>query len=172
MKVSDLLASIEHRRYVSSLARYILRDRRRYFIDKVKAPLLMAIVKYALRYPEPTRENIKKHNSLILLEIWEAFERYNQVKPHLFHAAKRLSIGEYEHDGVYSSRMDWLLEKLVEKHNSGEWWPRKPWLPADFWEEPTVVEERIKMQEDLMADINIKGENNDTKDITVAGIRD
>jgi len=142
----------------------ILRERRSYFMDKVKKPLMLSLSKcangldhsrfmariYLLwnvwvlvrsihRYPKPTRDNLGRHNAV---DIWEEFFEYedNPGRDALFRALRRLSLGTYAHDGYYGTRADWFLERLVKKYESGEYQPRKPWLPCSFWKEPIIQE--------------------------------
>jgi len=141
-----------------TLANDILRKRRHYFINKVKAPLMKVLVFIANKYPEPTRENTRKKNTHVLLDVWDDFFKYerNKSKDSLFHAIRKVIVGEYEHDGYYAQRMDWFLEELVKKYNSGEWKPLEPWNPAGFWIEPSVVEVREAQIRKLMADVGVK----------------
>ena len=133
------------------LARDILRDRRQYFADKVKAPLLAKIINLANKYPEPTYENVRKQNSHVLLDIVEEFFKYedNPVREPLFRAIFRIFIAEYEHDGYYSNRIDWLLERLFKVFQGGGWQLSKPWHPTNCWTEPSTLEGR-KLLKDYM----------------------
>lgn len=144
----------------ATLANDILRDRREYFISKVKKPIMKALTILADRYPEPTKENCRKHNSHVLMDIWNEFFEHedNRGREPLFRALMKLSVAEYEHDAYYSQRIDWFLEKLLEKYQSGEWWPKKPWVPAGCWTEPSAVEAYAQMKQGLAADIGIKSE--------------
>ncbi len=137
-----------------TLARDILRDRRQYFINKVKAPFVKALILIGERYPEPTHENVRKRNSHVLLDICAEFAKYNSMKPRMFNAIKRIVISEYEHDGAESQRMDWLLERLLEKYNNGEWKKLEPWNPSPNWTEPAVLAAQVKLHKELEEDFN------------------
>lgn len=143
-----------------TLANDILRKRRGYFIDKVKRPLMKALIILAKRYPEPTRENCKKWNTHTLLDIWDEFFEYedNPGRNGLFQAIRKLTVGEYEHDSYYAQRMDWFLERLFERYQSGEWKPLEPHNPAGCWVEPSAVEAWNKLKQELAADVGINEE--------------
>lgn len=117
---------------MSLLSIDILRTRRQYFVDKVKAPLMKALVILAGRYPEPTKENTDKHNTHVLLDIWDEFFKHedNPGRDGLFKAIRKITIAEYEHDGYYSQRIDWFLKKLAQAYVDGEWEPPKSWNPS------------------------------------------
>ena len=132
-------------------------------MDKVKKPLMLSLSKCAYgvnqsgfmgtiyllwnvwvlvrsihRYPKPTRDNLGRHNAVVLFDIWEEFFEYedNPGRDPLLRALRILIIVTYAHDGYYGTRGDWFLERLVKKYISGEWQPRRPWLPCSFWKEP------------------------------------
>lgn len=132
------------------LKQWMLRgDTRQYVIDKVKAPLMKAILSLAKRIPEPTEENTINPNSHILMEIRDKFLEYEENpshpdkknhpldgRDHLFKGAFDLLIAEYEHDPYYRYRFDWFLEELVEMVIGGYWRPRPPEHPLTHWSEP------------------------------------
>lgn len=150
----------------------ILIHRRRFFIVDVKAPLARSLSKLASgklswigslftlikivilirRYPEPTHENAQYPNTHILIDLWDLFFLYedNRGKNFLFRAIRRLVLCEYEHDPYYRSRIDWFIEKLVEKYNGGEWTSRKPWSPIGHWTEPAVLEATMALKVSLL----------------------
>lgn len=96
---------------------------RRYVIDKVKKPLMKAIITLVNRYPDPTRENCLRSNSQILFNIRDKFFEFenNKGRKALFEAAFKLLIAEYEHDPYYRYRFDWVLEQLMDS----DWKPRQ-----------------------------------------------
>jgi len=98
------------------LADWMLKDQRQYVIDSIKAPLLSAIVKYCLRYPEPTHENCNNLNSHFLIDLRDEFLRRetNLGRRKLFQALWRCFIGEYEHDVSKTRSLDWIFLKLHE----------------------------------------------------------
>lgn len=106
---------------------------RRYVIDKIKKPLMKAIVTLAQRYPDPTRENCRQVNSHILFDIRDKFFEYegNLSRKALFDALFKLFIAEYEHDPYYRYRLDWMLEQVM----GSDWQPRKI-RNEQFWNEP------------------------------------
>lgn len=115
---------------------------RQYVIEKVKAPLLKAIVTLATRYPEPTIENTEKHNSHVLIAIRDRFFEHNRIlRNALFRALWRVLISEYEHDLEYSARIDFLVEALVKEVQVGNWKPRHPRRPHEpYWIEDRTTE--------------------------------
>ena len=127
-----------------TLVREILVDRRNFFINEVKAPLYAAIKLYSKKYPEPTHENVRQPNSHLLIDIFDEVMRFEKIERVMIilEAAKRLIIGEYEHDGVYRGRMDVILEKIVELIVKGEWKPRQLGKPSILWSE--AEESKIK----------------------------
>ena len=137
----------------------ILQFRRHYFIDKVKKPLLKALILLADRFLEPTRENTRKQNTHVLLGIWDEFFEYedNPGRDALFRTIKKLIVDVYEHDDYYSTRIDWFLGRLFKKYLSREWLPLKPWYPSRCWLEPTVLEEKKKVVRELLKDQKLHG---------------
>lgn len=97
---------------------------RQYVIDKIKAPLLKAILTLAKRYPEPTGKNCLDNNTLIWMDIWDEFEKRNLIRTNLFAAVRRIHLCELEHDGIYRERMNLLLELWLEKVLAGKYQPR------------------------------------------------
>jgi len=186
----------KYREYLeaSTIFTDILKHRRQYFINKVKAPLMSAMVAFtnghgkspiawittaiALvrivihvnRYPKPTRENTRKLKTHVLLDIWDDFFKYehNKGRDPLFQAIRRIFIGEYEHDRYYADRIDWFVEKIVEKYQSGEWPPRRPGRPYTCWAEPYTVEARKALMQELLQDIGAV--NSDCKERRRYGI--
>ena len=166
----------------SSITSDILRDRRQYFIKDVKAPFLNSLVKCFQRgknllgklcllfdiwkmvlaifkYPEPTKENTKKHISHILLDIWDEFFRLDTTENRtaLFKAIKRISVTTVEHDIHYSQRITWFLMKLTAKYLNGEWPALEPWCPMDNWNDPIVQQELLKAAQEFRVNLTING---------------
>lgn len=104
--------------YVHKVLRGAMRD---YIIDKVKKPLLRVITTLAKRYPEPTRENVLHPNSHILLDIRDEFFKHdtNDSRKDLFEALFKMLVAEYEHDGYYRFRFNWLHDEI----NKRKWLP-------------------------------------------------
>jgi len=160
--------------FTGALKDDILRGRREYFKNQVKQPLREIFEEFAFkhpgfirsiflickalwvarRYPEPTLGNVQKHNSKILLRIWDRFLQYedNPNTEFIFSTIRRVMVDEYEHDDYESQRMDWFLEELVKAYNSGDWRPQAPWYPFGCWTEP----EAAKAMEDKRKEMALK----------------
>jgi len=112
----------------------LMQPMRQYVIDKIKAPMLKAIVALASKYPKPTRENVVKINTLTLLDIRDKFFEYedNPGRKALFEAIWQIFIVEYEHDIYYRHRIDWVLEEITKS----DWKPRPLGHPDKCWREP------------------------------------
>lgn len=140
---------------LSEMTRDILVTRRQYFIDKVKGPMIKALVLLANRFQEPTRENTKKKISLALLDVWDEFFKFenNPGRDSLFRAIKRISVSICESDSYYSQRITWFLKKLTEKYASGEWPALESFCPSECWTDETtqeaVVEEKKRVMRGL-----------------------
>lgn len=144
------------------LADDILSYKRSFFICHVKNPLRLSIIKLTSgklswigaiialvkivtlirKFPEPTHKNVQHPNTHVLIDLWDLFFKYEDLpcRDFLFRAIRKLFLCEYEHDDYYRNRIDWFIEKLVEKHLNKEWVPRKPWKPTGNWNEPAVLE--------------------------------
>ena len=92
---------------------------RQYIIDKVKRPLIKAIIALATRYPEPTKERTAMPNTHKLLDIRDKFFRCenNPGRDSLLQSIWRIFIVEYEHDKYYRDRIDWVIEEI----NKSDW---------------------------------------------------
>jgi len=101
-----------------------------HYITRVKAPLFSIITsptlsfrdlpilkKYVGMFPNPTKSNCFRHNSIILLDVIEELHSSLDWLSKLF--AKQLII-EYEHDIYYSDRFDWFLKMLI-KYGWNSW---------------------------------------------------
>lgn len=166
----------------SAIKSDILRDRRQYYVKEVKAPLLkslvrctqkgnklfervfllwdvLMIVRSIYRYPEPTRDNVKKKMNHILFDIWDEFfeKDTNTHKTALFKAIRRILACEIEHDSHYSQRFTWFLKKLTDKYISGEWPPLEPWCPVDYWDDPVKEKELEKVTLEFKRYLTING---------------
>ena len=111
----------------------LLGPKRQYVIDKIKRPLIKAIVTLASRFPEPTMDNTIIRNTAILLNIRDKFFEHedNPGRDALFRAIWRMFVVEYEHDTYYRYRIDWILEEL----NKSNWEPRIL-RREQHWKEP------------------------------------
>ena len=113
-------------------------SKRKYFI-RIKAQLMAAIINIAMKYPEPTMENTCIPNAAKLLKIEKKFFEYedNPCRDELFKALWRMLIVEYEHDGYYRYRLDWILEEV----NKSDWEPRVL-RREKRWKEPASVKSK------------------------------
>jgi len=111
---------------------------RQHFIERVKAPLLEAIVSLANKYPEPTKDNLQHPISLALLGIMCKFCSYedNPGREGLFRAVGRLLIDEVEHDAYYRDRFQFILEEIIKSILDGNWSARGKDKPSACWKEP------------------------------------
>ncbi len=116
--------------------------RRGYFIDKVNAPLVKAIVLLANRYPEPTMENVLDPNSKELLRIQDEYLAWegNKRVAELVRAFFRIAIGRIEPSPNYRDRASVLVELI----KACDWKPRALNHPEHDWAEPKPYGGRIK----------------------------
>ena len=93
------------------------------FSDMVKIPLRKAIVKYASKYPRPTRENLYCENSLVWLELMEWFlehdNNYNG-RTQMLEAAWIVFIDELDHDIYYRRRAELIMQLLILAYDAGK----------------------------------------------------
>ena len=120
---------------MTTISQDILKDRRQFFINKVKAPIMKALITLANRYPEPTRENVKDPYALAWIEIFDKFFEMedNPGREPLFRAIKRVKICEPGHDPYYRDRELVILELLLEAILEGKVKPRSLDHPQDCW---------------------------------------
>ena len=149
----------------SELMLDMVKGRREYFVHKVKLPIVkgltdlackrgwlphiisfISILRCLWKYPNPTRENIKRPNALVLLEIWEKFMSLDTMYGRwpLWEVLKRVSVDQVEHSNNYSQRMDWFVEELVKAYQDGRWQPSHPWCPMTDWKDPATQEALVK----------------------------
>lgn len=104
-------------------------------IIKVKACLTKALIQLAMRYPEPTLENVLHPNSKVLIGMWDKFFKMedNQGRESLFKAIRRVSVDEHEHDPYYRDRMQVFFELWLEEVLKGNWKPRSFDHPWECW---------------------------------------
>lgn len=122
-----------------NLIHWMLKEQRQYVMEKIKAPMMKALILLANRLPEPTKQNCTHPNTHILIDIWDEFFKHEtgQRTP-LFKAISRVWICEHEHDPYYRDRMQVLLELLVEAMLDGKWKPRSLDHPSQCWENPNI----------------------------------
>jgi len=106
-------------------------DRRDYIIEKVNAPLLWLIIKYANRYPEPTPENVVHPNSHRLLEFRDEFFKYWKTdrSSALYKSLWKVVIVKYEHSPNWRNMLDWLFMVVGES----DWKPFNPNRQMHQW---------------------------------------
>ena len=99
-------------------------DMREYFIEKVNAPLVKAIVILGGRYPKPTHDNVLHPNTHILIDLRDEFFKVWDTRrsERLFEALWRILIVKYEHSPGWQFMFDWVI-MMVQKSN---------WKPFDF----------------------------------------
>lgn len=163
---------------------YILRARHHYFVGHVKAPLMNGLINIATlplrigfveklvllkevwhivrsvyRYPYPTKENTKKHDTHALIDLWDEFFNYdtNVTRRPLFLALRRISCCEVEHDNHYSQRITWFMKRAAEKYMLGEWNPLQEWCPMQEWNDPKVIEAVLKAREEFQKYLTVGG---------------
>ena len=98
-----------------------------------KRPLRMALVKIAKNWPEPTRENCMKPNTMRLLDVRDWFFEHdtNGDRGEMFKAAFKIFICIYEAYPYYSQRFDATMAKLIEAgwdtrdNHPGKCWRKK-----------------------------------------------
>ena len=120
---------------IKNLGEFLLADKRDFIINKVKVPLISAIIRLVgLIKIKPTALNCRHPNSLVLLRMWERFFRSeaNEGREPVERAISEGSIYEYEHDPYYARRLDWVLEEI----NKRKWLPRESGRPRGIhWRE-------------------------------------
>ena len=159
----------------SELKLDILIHRRNYFIRKVKAPLMKSInfiscgkfgyvmaiwhafqiIRLCMKYPEPTRDNCKTPDALVMLDIWDEFFKWedNPYRDPFFKLVRRISVGTLEHCDYDSQRISWWLMKLSLAYMDGKWQPHLPCTPFACWKDPTVLEAKDKAIEEMVCDM-------------------
>jgi len=119
-----------------TLSHEILKNRRQYYIEKVQAPLMKALVTLAFRYPEPTEQNVSHPNAKLWLRVWNKFLEMedNPGRHALFEAIKRVFVGKsVEIDPYYRDREQVIHELWLDEVLEGHWKPRSPDQPPDCW---------------------------------------
>ena len=113
----------------------MLKGKMRGFVIKHKGVFMKAIIAFAKILEEPTKENTTRHNTHILIDIRDKYFKLDNLpaRKELMKAIWKIGIVEYEHDGHYSFRGDWVLEEI---HKS-DWKQRPIWQPSrESWNEP------------------------------------
>ena len=116
---------------------------RGYVIRMIKAPLEKAIILAARRMPDPTRENVGRHNALVLMDIRDEFFKHyiNPSKMKLYQAAIKIGIGIVAHDAHHGWILSWWIDKLVEERMKGNWIPKaETFSRAGCWQDDEIPE--------------------------------
>ena len=136
---------------------------RRYFVNKVKAPLLKAIISLANKYPEPTKDNTDSLIAHTLIDIFGEFHKHNRVRRDLFHAVGKVIPSEVEHDSVYAHLFQIFLEYVIEAILDGKWTPRplnKPstryWIKEEtpYGGEYSIIHKLLEHRQEILRLIN------------------
>jgi len=166
----------------SEITANILRNKRQYFVKKVKAPFLNSLVRCfqrgsslleklrlladiwhlvssILKYPEPTKENTKKQISHVLLDIWDEFfsKDTSKCRTVFFRICRRISVITVEHDDDYSQRITWFLMKLATKYLTGDWPPLESWCPMNNWNDYDTLVALSKARFEFRSNLTIGG---------------
>jgi len=170
----DVLKQLRPHLETNTVANDINRKRRGYFI-KLKVPLLNAFRKVgqgcnglwlflaliqiawlARKFPEPTRDRVRKINSHALMDIFDEYVKYEKdgrIRA-VVSAFRRLIIGMIEHSSPYTQRVNWFAERLGEKILNGDWKPDHPWNPAQAWDEPSVLIAQDRRNREIIEKFN------------------
>lgn len=118
-----------------NLSDWMLKEQRQYVIDKIKKPIMKALVILANRLPEPTNENTILPNTQTMIRIWDKFLSMedNAGREPLFKALKKVTVSEHEHDRYYKDRMQVWFELWMEEVLMGNWKPRSLGHPDSCW---------------------------------------
>jgi hypothetical protein len=137
---------------VSRLSDFLLQDQRQYIIDKVKAPIVKALITLANRIQvEPTKLNTVHPNTHVLIDVWDKFLEMedNGGRKAMFKAIRKIWIAEHEHDPYYRDRMNVIFEMLIEAVLEGRWKPRPLDHPSYCWKiDPNMRGEGYQLMRD------------------------
>ncbi len=96
---------------------------REYIINKVKAPLMKALIMAAKQLPKATKDNTYYHNTHVLMDIFDRFFEhfYNPNRLPMMKAARDILLAEIEHDIHYAWILNWFAEQVTEEIKKGNW---------------------------------------------------
>lgn len=115
---------------MGTLIKEMLFYQRQYIIDKVKAPLMKAIIHLAMRFPKPTKDNTVFKNTHIRLEVAEYILNNLTARGDVVEAGLRILIDECEHDGFYEFLHDTYITELLKRG----WQPNERGFPMyRYW---------------------------------------
>jgi len=168
MKASELIDMRFNKKY---LADDLNRFRRQHFI-KIKDTMFSSIkvVEHstsalriilamlwiflkARKFPEPTRENIKKESSHIWMDIFDEYFEYEKCErvKEIINAFRKVLIGLNEHSSPYTDRFGWFVKRIQEKG----WKPLPAHKPYDWWAEPSVLKAKQERVQRILAESKI-----------------
>lgn len=111
---------------------------RDYFIKRVKAPFLKAVVFFSKKYPEPTKQNCTGNWTEPFMDAFDKLIAYANYREDFFLACRRITLGEIEHDNLYRDPIIMMLESLIEDMLDGKIPAREEGCPpSKHWREPT-----------------------------------
>ena len=144
------------------LSRYLLQEQRQFVIDKVKKPIVKALIILASRIKkEPTKQNTHKPTTHVWLDMcaWFFEHENNPGRRPLFKAIWKIFISENEHDDYYEHHIQLVLEKWLEAVLEGKWPPRDLDYRLGHWkeEEPGKGYQFIKERYELAKDKQLAG---------------
>jgi len=159
----------------SELKLDILVYRYDYFVKRVKAPLMKSInfislgkfsyvmamwhafkiIRLCMKYPEPTKDNCKNPDALVMMDIWDEFFEWedNPYRAPFFKLVRRISVGTLEHCDYDSQRISWWLMKLTKAYMDGKWQPHLPCTPFACWKDPEVIKAKEEAIEELVCNM-------------------
>lgn len=92
------------------------------------------IFRICRRFPVPTRENSRNHNTIVLLELRDWFFDHLNMRVPMFWSVWNMFINLYEHAGEYTDVFNVLIEEVVKIHNNGQWFKSGRGKPIKrFW---------------------------------------
>lgn len=142
----------------TTLIKWMLFYNRRYVVEKIKKPLMEAVIKFAecgswlsmlialiqiirtvKKYPEPTRQNTVFRNTRIRLDVQDKILGNLRARRPLIKAGFRVLNAECEHDGFYEFIHDiYIVELLIrgwepdKQHGFPMWRYWKGQLPEEY----------------------------------------
>ncbi len=136
---------------VELLSKIMLQDQRQYVIDKIKKPIMKALIVLANRLPEPTIENTQHPNTHAWIRVIDRFLEMedNPREEQIYRAIKRLFVDEHEHDIYQRDRINVIMELWLEEVFKGNWKPRSLDHPNLGWKvDPNIRGEGFKFLQD------------------------
>ena len=106
-------------------------------IEKVKAPLMWAIIKAAKLFPKATRENTYLPDTRDLMNIFDEFFLHfiNRSRREMMEAGRDVALAEIEHDPHYAWIFCWFAQEIAKAVNDGKFKLDKPFPIKGCWKE-------------------------------------